>query len=76
MKINNDIITEDEVLEVARDFCEKSGMKLSTLGRKALNNSKIFERLGEDKTITISSLKKLFDFMRDYPDFENKETTP
>lgn len=51
------------LIEDVRHFHEVTGMDFTTLGRKAIKNSRIWERLQAGGTITVEKADEIYAFM-------------
>lgn len=53
-------MTADELLRIARAYAAAHGVTLTTVGRRACNNDKIFSRLARGDGCSSRSLAKAF----------------
>lgn len=57
----------DALLSEIEDFSRRAGMKPSTLGRKAINDGKLHERLRRGGSVTLETAERIRRWMREYP---------
>jgi hypothetical protein len=58
------MLSPDEILHLARIYGAAEGVSLGTVGRRALGNNKIIERIAAGRSANASSLIKLESFFR------------
>ena len=58
---------DTDIISEAKAYCRQAGIELSTLGVRALNSSRYFERLERKREQADASAAKLRQFMQENP---------
>lgn len=63
----NDALTPQAVIEEAERYCAAAGIKLSSLGLYAVDNSRFFANLKAGRSCLVSTLDRVRQYMVDNP---------
>lgn len=62
----------EALLSEIEDFSRKAGIKPSTLGRKAINDGKLHERLRKGGSVTLETAERIRRWMLEYGPAEDR----
>lgn len=57
------MLTADQILLLARCYCAETGCTLSALGRRAVKNDKIFNRLAEGHGANVLAVERAYHWL-------------
>jgi len=59
------MITNQSIIDIIETHCGKTGMAVSTFGRKAVNDGKLITRLKDGKPISIDTYNRILAFIEE-----------
>lgn len=62
------MLTADQIVTLARAYCAATGCTMSALGRRSVNNDKIFNRLAEGHGANVLAVERAYHWLdRNWP---------
>lgn len=62
--------TKDKLIKDLSDFHLKTGLSLTVIGRRSINDNSLWARLNNGGTITIDKLDAIYAWMREYSEID------
>lgn len=57
------MLTADQIVTLARAYCAATGSTMSALGRRSVNNDKIFNRLSEGHGANVLAVERAYHWL-------------
>lgn len=70
--MQENVPTREKLRLDMKAFCDKTGVETTSLGRRAVKNSRVYDRLVEGKDVTTGIMDSIYGYIRDHENQTNQ----